>query len=124
MDEDDFLYLTGRAKEMIISGGVNILPNELEEIIVKHPKVLDVGVIRAPDKDLGEVPAAVVQLKEGESSTEEEIIEYCKKEGLYGYKVPRIIEFVEELPRHIDGKLIKRDLERKYWEEKGIKRRG
>ena len=124
MDEDDFLYLTGRAKEMIISGGVNILPNELEEIIVKHPKVLDVGVIRAPDKDLGEVPAAVVQLKKGEKATEEEIIEYCKKEGLHGYKVPRIVEFVEELPRHIDGKLIKRDLERKYWEDRGIKRRG
>jgi Acyl-CoA synthetases (AMP-forming)/AMP-acid ligases II len=81
-------------------------------------------VIRAPDKDLGEVPAAVVQLKKGEKATEEEIIEYCKKEGLYGYKVPRIVEFVEELPRHIDGKLIKRDLERKYWEDRGIKRRG
>lgn len=124
MDEDDFLYLTGRAKEMIISGGVNILPNEIENIIIKNPKVLDVGVIRIPDKDLGEVPAAIVQLKEDEKATGEEIIEYCKKEGLYGYKIPKMVEFVEELPRHIDGKLMKRDLERKYWEDKGIKRRG
>ena len=123
-DEDGFVYLTGRTKEMIISGGVNIFSEEMERIIFKHPKVLDVGVIRAPDKDLGEVPAAVVQLKKGEKATEEEMIEYSKKEGLYGYKVPRIVEFFEELPRLPDGKMLKRDLEKKYWEDRGIKRRG
>lgn len=124
MDEEGFLYLTGREKEMIISGGVNILPYEIEETILRYWKVLDVGVIAVPDKDLGEAPGAIIQLKKGEKATKEEIIDFCKKEGLYGYKVPKMVKFVEELPRHIDGKLIKRELEKKYWEDKGIKRRG
>ena len=121
-DEDDFVYLTTREKEIIIVGGVNIFPNEIEAAIIKNPKVFDVGVIRVPDKDLGEVPAAVVQLKEGKKSSKEEIIDWCKTEELYGYKIPRIVEFVKELPRHIDGKLMKRELEERYW--KGMERRG
>lgn len=122
MDEDNFLYLTSREKEVIISGGVNIFPDEIEEAILKNPKVFDVGVIRAPDKDLGEVPAAVIQLKGGQSASKAEIIEHCEREGLYGFKVPRIVEFTDQLPRHIDGKLIKRELEEKYWS--GMERRG
>ena len=73
---------------------------------------------------MGEVVGAVVQLKEGESVKEEDIIEHCKKEGLYGYKIPRKVEFIKEIPRILDGKIIKKDLEKKYWEDKGIRRRG
>ena len=122
MDEDGFLYLTGRIKEMIISGGVNIFPLEIESTIIRHPKVLDVGVVRYPDHELGEVPAAVIQLRSGEQSNPDEIICFCRANGLMGMKVPKLVDFVEELPRHIDGKLIKRELEDKYW--KGIERRG
>ncbi|VUT26955.1 MAG: long-chain fatty acid--CoA ligase, FadD-like protein [Candidatus Methanolliviera sp. GoM_oil] len=124
LDEDDFLYPTGREKEMVIVGGVNIYVNEIEAKIISYPKVSDVAVIRAPDKDLGEVPLALIELKKGEKSSKEEIIEHCKKEGLYGYKIPKIVEFVEELPKTPHGKTLKRELEKKYWEEKGIKRRG
>ena len=116
MDEDGFIYLTGREKELIISGGVNIFPNEIEDVLVRNPKIFDVGVIRAPHKDLGETPAAIIQLKKGVNSTPDEIIDFCKGEGLYGFKVPGVVEFVSELPRHVDGKLMKRELEERYWE--------
>lgn len=121
VDEDGFLYLTSRTKEMIISGGVNLFPNEIETIIKLHPAVLDVAVVRAPDKDLGEVPAAVIQLKEGRQVTPEEIIEHCKNEGLYGFKLPKIVDF-GDLPRNLAGKLPKKQLEEKYWE--GVERHG
>ncbi|MBN2283376.1 MAG: AMP-binding protein [Deltaproteobacteria bacterium] len=122
MDEEGFLYLTGREKEMIISGGVNIFPNEIETVIKRYGKVADVGVVRYPDGDLGEVPAAVVQLRRGLHAEPGEIIEHCRSEGLHGLKLPRHVDFVDELPRHIDGKLIKRELEDRYWQ--GIERRG
>lgn len=122
MDEDGFLYLTGRDKEMIITGGVNIFPNEIETAIKRHAKVLDVAVIRYPDKVLGEVPAAIVQPKDGHFVSTEEIIEFCKSEKLMGFKIPRYVEIVTSLPRQIDGKMHKKTIEDKYWE--GIERRG
>jgi long-chain acyl-CoA synthetase len=122
LDEDGFLYLTGREKEMIISGGVNIYPLEIEQVILRHPAVFDVAVVRLPHPDLGEVPIACVQRHGGAKATEEEIISFCKEENLYGYKLPAKVEFFSELPRHIDGKIIKRELEERYWEE--VARRG
>ena len=122
MDEDGFLYLTGRNKEMIITGGVNIFPNEIETAIKRHAKVLDVAVIRYPHKELGEVPAAIVQLKDGQSVCADEIIDFCKQQSLQGFKVPRYVEIVDALPRHIDGKMRKKDLEDRFWA--GIERRG
>jgi len=122
MDEDGFLYLTGREKEMIITGGVNIFPNEIEDAIKRHEKVFDVAVVRYPHKELGEVPAAVIQLKDGMALLEEEIIEHLKKLKLIGYKIPKYVEFVMSLPRHIDGKMIKKEIEDRFW--KGIERRG
>ena len=115
LDKDEYLYLTSRAKEMIICGGVNLFPNEIENVIKQYSKVADVAVVRGPDKDLGEVPFAVVQLKEGESATDEEILEFCKEKGLYGFKLPRLIEF-GDLPRNLAGKLPKKDLEARFWE--------
>ena len=122
LDEDGFLYLTSRVKEMIISGGVNLFPNEIEHAIKLHPKVADVAVVRAPDKDLGEVPAAVIQLKEGEHADAAEILAHCKETGLYGFKLPKIIDFVDQLPRNLAGKLPKKDLEARYWE--GVAKHG
>jgi len=122
LDADGFLYLTGRVKEMIISGGVNIFPLEIENILSKHPLVADVAVIRAPDPDLGEVPLACVQLREGESATSDEIKNFCRKQGLKGFKIPKDVVFYDKLPRHIDGKLIKRKLEEPFW--KGVRQRG
>lgn len=116
LDEDGFLYLTGRVKEMIITAGVNVYPQELEDIILRHPAIFDVAVVRLPHPDLGEVPIACVQLHEGKQATEEELLSFCKEEGLHGYKLPAKVEFLDELPRHIDGKIIKRELERRYWE--------
>ncbi len=116
VDEDDFLYLTSRVKEMIISGGVNLFPNEIEHVIKQHPLVLDVAVVRAPDPDLGEVPAAVIQLQDGAEVTEEEMLQFCKDNGLYGFKLPRIIDFVDHLPRNLAGKLPKKELEARYWQ--------
>jgi long-chain acyl-CoA synthetase len=107
---------------MIIVGGVNIFPNEIETVILRHPKVLDVAVISFPEKDLGEIPAAIVQLKEGEEMSREELTEHCKKNGLYGFKIPRVIEFVEELPKTPHGKTLKRELEARYWKE--VERKG
>jgi len=120
-DEDNFLYLVGRTKDIIISGGVNIYPDEIENVILKHPKVVDAAVIGVPDKEWGESVKACVQLKEGETATEEEIIGYCNK-YLSGYKRPKSVDFFDELPRHTDGKIIKRKLKDEYW--KGIERHG
>ncbi|MEW6077261.1 MAG: AMP-binding protein [Thermodesulfobacteriota bacterium] len=122
VDADGFLYLTGRIKEMIISGGVNIFPLEIENVLVNHPKIADVAVIRAPDPDLGEVPLACIQLQEGETATADEIREFCRQRGLKGFKIPKEFVVYDELPRHIDGKLIKRKLEEPFW--KDVKQRG
>ncbi len=121
LDEDQFLYLTSREKEMIISGGVNLFPNEIEDIIKRHPAVLDVAVVRAPDKDLGEVPAAVVHLCDGAVATAEEILTHCREAGLYGFKLPRFVEF-GDLPRNLAGKLPKKQLEERFWQ--GVERLG
>jgi len=115
VDDNKFLFLTSRVKEMIISGGVNIFPNEIEDAIKQNHKVMDVAVIRGPDKDLGEVPIAVIQLKPNETSSYEEIVAHCKEVGLYGFKIPTIVEFAD-LPRNLAGKLPKKALEAPYWE--------
>ena len=113
IDKDGFLYVLGRADEMIISGAVNIYPNEVEEVIYQHPKVADVCVIGVPDPEWGESIKAIVELKKGEKMTEGEIIEHCKKQ-LAGYKTPKSVEFWEELPRHIDGHIHKRKIKERY----------
>ena len=121
LDEHDFLYLTSREKEMIISGGVNLFPNEIEDVIKRHPAVLDVAVVRAPDPDLGEVPAAVIERREGATITAAEILAHCRDQGLHGFKLPRRVEF-GELPRNLAGKLPKKELEEVFWA--GVERNG
>jgi len=117
VDDDGFLYLTDRKAFMIISGGVNIYPQEAENVLTMHEKVLDVAVFGVPNDDLGEEVKAVVQLIDPTTASpqvEQELLRYCQ-EQLARAKCPRSIDFREELPRHPTGKLYKRLLRDEYW---------
>ncbi|WP_307781193.1 acyl-CoA synthetase [Rhabdothermincola sediminis] len=117
VDEDGFLYLTDRKSYMIITGGVNVYPQETENLLVTHPKVLDCAVIGVPNEDFGEEVKAVVQLADGIEpgpELEQELIAFCR-EHLADVKCPRSVDFVDELPRHPTGKLYKRLLRDRYW---------
>lgn len=107
LDEERFLYLAGRKKEVIISGGSNIYPAEVEAALAEHPAVGDIAVIGMPDPEWGEVPLAVVVLREGHRATAEELIAFCRTR-LAGYKRPRRVVFAPELPRNAAGKVIRR----------------
>ena len=107
VDEEGYLYLTDRASNMIISGGVNIYPREAEDVLVVHPAVADVAVLGTPDPDMGEQVTAFVQLAPGATASEDELIGYCR-ERLSHFKCPRQVRFVESLPRLPTGKLLKR----------------
>lgn len=115
LDADQFLYLTSRSKDMIISGGVNIFPNEIEEAIKTHPAVQDAAVVKVADEDLGEVPGAVVELIKGQRLDHIALIDHCKSEGLYGFKIPRHVRFTEKLPKNDAGKIRKSELEMAYF---------
>jgi acyl-CoA synthetase (AMP-forming)/AMP-acid ligase II len=117
LDEDGFLYLTDRRSYMIISGGVNIYPQEAENVLAVHPKVADVAVFGVPDEEMGEQVKAVVQpmsMAEAGPALEAELIAYCR-ERLAHYKCPKSVDFRAELPRHPTGKLYKRLLRDEYW---------
>jgi acyl-CoA synthetase (AMP-forming)/AMP-acid ligase II len=117
VDDDGFLYLTDRAAYMIISGGVNIYPQEAENTLVVHPDVADVAVFGVPDEEMGERVHAVVQPAEGVEPSDElaaRLIAYCR-DRLAHYKCPRTVDFRTELPRHPTGKLYKRLLKDEYW---------
>jgi long-chain acyl-CoA synthetase len=117
VDAEGYLYLTDRKSYMIISGGVNIYPQETENLLSGHPAVLDVAVIGVPNEDLGEEVKAVVQLADPAAAGPElaaELISYCRAR-LTHFKCPRTIDFVDELPRYPTGKLYKRLLRDKYW---------
>jgi long-chain acyl-CoA synthetase len=118
LDEDGYLYLTDRKTYMIISGGVNIYPQETENLLITHPKVMDAAVIGVPNEDLGEEVKAVVQVLPGEEpgpQLERELISFCR-EHLAHFKCPRTIDFTAELPRLPTGKLYKRLLRDRYWD--------
>ncbi len=117
LDDEGYLYLTDRKAFMIIAGGVNIYPREIEDVLVVHPDVVDVAVIGVPNDDLGEEVKALVELTPGvdpSAETAAALIAYCR-EHLARVKVPRSIDFVEELPRLPTGKLQKRLLRERYW---------
>lgn len=114
IDKDYYITIVDRQKDVIISGGENIASVEVENIINSCPAVLESAVIGIPDENWGEVPKAYVVLKPNAALTEIELIAYCK-EKIAGYKVPRLIDFVEDLPRSGTGKILKRKLREKYW---------
>jgi len=124
LDADSFLYLTDRKAYMIISGGVNIYPQEAENVLVNHPDVVDVAVFGVPNDEFGEEVKAVVQplamptTDAERSELSKRLIAYCK-ESLADFKCPRTIDFREELPRHPTGKLYKRLLKDEYWAKSG-----
>ncbi|NLA12135.1 MAG: long-chain fatty acid--CoA ligase, partial [Firmicutes bacterium] len=107
MDEDGYFYIVDRRKEMIISGGYNIYPREIEEVLYAHEKVKEAAVVGLPDPYRGEIAKAFLVLREGETMTEEEVFDYCR-EQLARYKVPRKVEFRTELPLSMVGKVLKR----------------
>ena len=118
LDEEGYLYLTDRKAFMIISGGVNIYPQEAENVLINHPKVLDVGVIGVPDAEMGEAVKAVVQPVNWDDAgpqLEAELIEYCRAH-IAAYKCPRSVDFDPELPRLDTGKLYKKQLRARYWD--------
>jgi long-chain acyl-CoA synthetase len=120
LDEDGFLFLTDRATFMIISGGVNIYPQESENLLITHPKVADAAVFGVPNVDLGEEVKAVVQLMPGIQPSidiERELIDFCQQH-LARQKCPRSIDFEAELPRLPTGKLYKKPLRDRYWGDK------
>ena len=118
LDEEGYLYLTDRKSFMIISGGVNIYPQETENLLVTHPKVMDVAVFGVPNEEFGEEVKAVVQPKHWEEAgptLADELIEFCR-DNISHIKCPRSIDFEQELPRHPTGKLYKRLLKDRYWQ--------
>lgn len=112
-DEEGYFYLAGRADDMIIRGGENISPEEVENVLYSHPKVEEAAVIGVPDPEWGQEPRAIVVLKKGESATAEEIMEFCRGR-LSGFKRPRSVIFVDSLPRNPMGKILKRVLRQEY----------
>ena len=114
MDDEGFIYIQDRVKDMIVSGGENVYPREVEEILFKHPLVADAAVISVPDDRFGEAVKAVVVVREGQILTEAELIDFCRDQ-LAGYKRPRSVDFVPALPRNPSGKVLKRELRETYW---------
>jgi acyl-CoA synthetase (AMP-forming)/AMP-acid ligase II len=115
LDMEGYLHITDRKKDMIISGGFNVYPSEIEQVIWSHEAVRDCAVIGVPDDKWGEAVKAVVELKAGKSATADELIALCKS-SLGSVKAPKSIDFIESLPRSPVGKVLKKDLREKYWQ--------
>jgi long-chain acyl-CoA synthetase len=112
-DEDGYLYIVDRKDDMIISGGVNIYPREVEEVLYQHPSVFEASVIGVPDDYWGEAVKAIIVTKENAVASEDEIIRFCG-ERLAGYKKPKSVEFWKELPKSPQGKILKKDIRKRY----------
>ncbi len=118
MDEDGYLYIHDRVKDMIVSGGENIYPAEVENALFAHPAVRDAAVIGVPDDRWGEAVKAVVVTKPGASASAEELIAHCR--GLIAaYKCPKSVDFVDELPRNPSGKVLKKEIRKAWWPQDG-----
>ena len=120
MDGEGYIYIQDRVKDMIVSGGENVYPRVVEDVLFQHPAVADAAVIGVPDQQWGETVKAIVVLKEGASATEEDVIEFCRGK-LGGFERPRSVDFTDVLPRNPSGKVLKRQLREPYWA--GHKRR-
>ena len=109
LDEDGYLFVLDRVKDVIVSGGENIASSEVERVIHEHPDVREAAVVAAPDERWNEVPVAYVALTEGVSPSTETLRAYCRSQ-LAGFKVPKVFYFIDELPRNPSGKVLKREL--------------
>ena len=110
MDDEGFLYIVDRKKDMILVSGFNVFPNEIENVVASHPKVLEVAAVGVPDEKSGEVVKIFV-VKKDNSLDKDEIIAYCK-ENLTGYKIPKHVEFRDDLPKTNVGKILRRELKK------------
>ena len=119
-DDDGYIYFMDRKNDMIISGGYNIWPSEVENVLYQHPSILEAAVIAVPDDKWGESVKAVVVLKPAESETEEAIITYCK-DHIARYKAPKSVDFADNLPKNSSGKILRKKVREKFW--KGQDRR-
>ncbi len=115
LDADGYLYIHDRVKDMIVSGGENVYPAEVENALFGHPAVADVAVIGVPDSRWGEAVKAVVVRQAGFDVTPEELMAFARQH-IAGYKVPKSVDFVDALPRNPSGKVLKRVLRAPYWE--------
>ena len=120
MDKDGYIFIQDRIKDMIVSGGENIYPREIENALFEHPDIADVAAIGVPSEKWGESILAFVVPRDGASLTTEQLIEFYR-ERLAGFKVPRQFEFIDLLPRNASGKVLKKELREPYWQ--GIDRR-
>jgi long-chain acyl-CoA synthetase len=109
MDEEGYFYIVDRKKDMIICGGYNVYPREIEEVLYQHPKIQETCVVGVPDPYRGETVKAFVVLREGEEMSPEEVLEFCRQ-NMARYKVPTIVEFRKELPRSHVGKVLRKVL--------------
>tara|TARA_B100001741_G_C16141010_1_gene408991 strand:- start:140 stop:592 length:453 start_codon:yes stop_codon:yes gene_type:complete len=109
MDEDGCVYIVDRKKDMILTGGYNVYPAEIERVLAAHPNVALAAVGKQEDELKGEIAKAYIVLKEGTTSTEEDMIAFCRKE-LAAYKCPRKVQFVEDVPKTSTGKIMRREL--------------
>jgi len=116
VDEEGYIYIVDRKKDIIISGGENIYPREVEETIYRHPAVFECAVLGIPDPKWVEAVHAVIVLKQGANLTAEDLIAFCKN-SLAGYKAPKSVEFVSSLPKNPSGKILKKDLRTNYWSD-------
>jgi len=114
MDDDGFIYIVDRKKDMIITGGFNVYPAETESALLAHPAIQDAAVVGVPDEKWGEMVKAVVTLKTGQTLTEKELIDFCRAE-LGAVKTPKSIEFWDALPRTAAGKISRKDIRKQYW---------
>jgi len=114
MDEEGYVYIQDRIKDMIVSGGENVYPREVENALFEHPQVTDAAVFGIPSEKFGEDVMATVVLKAGASLSEQDIIEFCRTK-LGGFKIPRKVDFMPELPRNASGKVLKKDLREPHW---------
>jgi fatty-acyl-CoA synthase len=114
-DDEGYLYIYDRVKDMIVSGGENVYPAEVENALFSHPAVADAAVIGVPDDKWGEAVKGVVVLKPGATATAEDIIAHTRTR-IAGYKAPKTIDFADTLPRNPSGKVLRRELRKPYWE--------
>jgi acyl-CoA synthetase (AMP-forming)/AMP-acid ligase II len=114
LDDDGYLFIQDRVKDMIVSGGENVYPREVEDVLFQHPSVADAAVIGVPSAEWGEEVKAIVVLREGATASADELIEHCRAR-LAGFKRPRSVEFTDALPRNPSGKVLKKDLREPYW---------
>ena len=118
MDREGYIYLKDRLKDMVVSGGENIYPIEVEQVLSAHPAILEVAVIGVPDEKFGEALLAMVVLQSDADLELNQMISFCR-EKLAGFKIPRQMKLIDQLPRGPSGKVLKKDLRAPFWEESG-----